>query len=409
MSEPPTVDLKAEIDEIRRRLAVVLGVVALFVLLVFNTFQKLEEKPIWDDLLAWLTLKHFAQSLYKADPSDHTKSFYYWRGCHQAHPTYRDRDPLGDLQYSGCPIEGVLVEGPGLWKGARLDKFLLTIPYPDPQTLRVLLFRNHVGSRFGAPANDPKNKKFSGVMFELFDPVVIDNTEDLLSPSPIPTSELPFTSYLIARKSKPTDEYVVLRRKNWRHYLIEDSSPGSPGLRIDPDDDRPWKWDNASLLLAKAGVEPNPLRVSYGDPSVLKALSEAYSDPSDIEAAGFKLPSRTFLQWFNVILGVLVMSLLSPVMKLEITAPPVSSVDPSWTLASRPAPGLVGGWFEIAQTFLSLGLVVVPVLCFFMQLTLPLWGGYGGWVLGAINMLFAIGATYTFTRLWRSLFNLRHP
>ena len=335
----------------------ILVAIAIFVVLSNHTLTNLASRPAWDDIGAWLTLKFFAKSLYQEGPADSfsTKKFYVDHlHCNDGFSLYRKRKTYAGLLEEGCPIEGVLVAGPGLYQGHRLDKFIIDVLYPVDKSMQVLLYPVINSSLFLLNSDDARQTLFSGIKFAIFDPLVVTYQPDELTPDIKLIAPIPFHNYIIARWSQPTDEYVILRKQS--HYFVMEQPPQ---LRIDLDDDKPWKWEQSRILLAKAGIEPNPSKLSLGDPAVLRALAAAYADPSEVEFIGFPLPARLFLQWFSIILLALGVGCSSAIRRLEKVTN--STYESAWVFASPRAGGVLGIATEVMLVTISLAIALAPL------------------------------------------------
>lgn len=399
MAEIATPDSKSVLDEIRSALKLVVVAIGIIALLALHTFDNLRERPAWDDLVAWLTVRQTAQSLFKDMPGDYQREFYTFPECHEKFALYRTKDPEGLLDYKGCPIEGVLFAGPGLFRGHRLDKIVVDTIYPERMQLQLLLYTNRTGSAFILPQGE-NDTLFSGMKFRIFDPLFIKYT-DTPTPDPTPVTALPLHRYVIARRSEPQDEYITLRKKSWRHYLIMENPPG---LRIDPDDDKPWLWDQSRMLLAKAGIDPNPAKISLSDPMILRSLSAAYGDPSEVELAGIHLPARLFLQSFNIILIVILIGATSAVRQLEA----VKSTASTWMFSAPYENGILGTGTEVAAWLFGLVVTAAPLFCFTMQISMQLWdNSILGWLMFGTNFVSAVVSSVVLFRLFMNLGRLR--
>jgi hypothetical protein len=398
-------DLKEAVQEARSRIQAYFLSIAIFALLSINTLDNLSSRAAWDDLLAWLTLRDFAASLFKETPGEEEKSFYTHPYCGESSPLYRRKDPDGELNYSSCPIEGVLVAGPGLWRGHRLDEFLIDIVYPAETRLQVFLYRGQSSSLFFLKDDDPNQLHFSGVKFALFDPLVVERDTETGMPGTTPTSELPFDRYLIARRDKPIDEYVILRNQPEYHYLIMDEKPG---LRVDPDDDKPWWWWKLRPLLRASGIDPNPAKIALGDPELLAILKGAYTDPSEVDFAGLKLPARPFLQVFNILMAAMLFGAVNAIRALEGFADHGQSSNSLWLFATPLVEGWKAGATELSIRAISYIVVLTPFICFLTQTQIGLWSAaFTGWALVVSNLLCMVFSTLLLWRLFMALQELR--
>ncbi|MGO4199072.1 hypothetical protein AB4Z13_27305 [Rhizobium sp. YAF28] len=397
-------EIKEVVQEARSKIQAYLVAIAIFALLSINTLENLSYRAAWDDLLAWLTLKDFVSSLYKETPQ-HEKSFYTPPYCSDSDPLYRSKKPDGELGYTGCPVEGVLVAGPGLWRGHRLDKFFIDIVYPAETRLQVFLYPTPPSSFFFIKDDDPHQIHFSGIKFAIFDPLVVKFDIETELPETTPTGGLPFYNYLIARRDKPSDEYIILRKKPGYHYLIMDEKPG---LRVDPDDDKPWWWWKLRPLLRAEGIDPNSAKITLSDPVLLAALKDAYTDPSEVDFAGLKLPARPFLQTFNILMAAMLFGAVSTIRALEVFSDEGQSSNSLWLFATPLGDGWKAVATEISIRAITFIIVGTPLLSLVTQTQMGLWSGaFTGWALATSNFLCMVFSTLLLWRLFMALQGLR--
>jgi hypothetical protein len=177
-----------------------------------------------------------------------------------------------------------------------------------------------------------------------------------------------------------------------------------PGLRIDPEDDKPWLWDQSRMLLAKAGVDPNPAKLSLSDPAVLRSLSVAYGDPSEVELAGIHLPARLFLESFNIILMVVLVGVTSAVRQLKA----VNAKGSTWMFSASRENGIFGIGTEVAVQLFGFVMTAGPLICFMLQIMMQLWDySIIGWLMFGTNFVSAVVSSVVLFRLFSGLGRLR--
>lgn len=396
------------IEEVRNVLKTMFAAFVVFALLSLNTCARLNERPVWDDLYAWLLLKEFSAQLPLVTRQTQNERRLGWSA--NCGDLQRKNDAGQLMLYTPeCPYDGELIRQGGTYSGWYQSEFWLTPVYPTPARLRVYLYQNRYSSLFlsNEPADVKLDFAYRGEKFQLFDPWVTAFDEDKQEMRPNEVVYLPFQSYLIARHSKPADHHVVLRKQSWSGYFIGPQD-GPPSLiRVDPEDYEPVRWNEAKTLLAKRGLAPNLDQLALSDPNILKALAEAYGDPSDVSVAGVALPAKLVLQTFSLLLLAIIAGAFAAVSTLESAAPeePHGS---AWLFAARRGAGKGSSIVQGVLLTVALATIVAPLACFIVQTNLHVWpSGWAGWLLGLLNLFAALCSTGLLAHLHITLLTLR--